>query len=70
MVSSEGPKDRKDKTIKAHGILLRFDQGDLTGQITFHFKKGEGIVGHEIKEIARWGGSKASESINVFDGRK
>ena len=65
MVSSHpnNEKSRKEKTIKAHNVLLRFDEQDISGQVTFHFKKGEGIVGHEVREIMRWN----THTVNAND---
>lgn len=54
MNSSNKQSDRKGKIVDANSILLRYDTKDTSGQVTFHFKKGEGIVGHEIYEKVRW----------------
>ena len=56
MVSSHPDNERlrKEKTIKAHSILLKADERDFSGCVTFHFSRGQGIVGHEVIEKARW----------------
>lgn len=68
MVSSSqnNTKARKDKVLQAHTKLLRFDDSDVSGSITFHFKKGEGIVQTETREVERWNGTLNSNSILEF----
>ncbi len=68
MVSSNpvtNAKSRKEKTLKGHTILLKFDEQDISGQVIFHFKKGEGIVAHEIFERHRWQ-TVGTDSIKVY----
>jgi hypothetical protein len=38
-------------------MLLLLDERDISGSITFHFKKGEGIIQSEIRECERWLGT-------------
>jgi hypothetical protein len=68
MVSSSGNNDkvRKDKTLKAHKMLLFLDDRDISGSITFHFKKGEGIVQSEIRDVERWNGTTNTNNILEF----
>lgn len=56
MVSSNpnNERNRKNKTIKAHSLLLKVDERDFNGSVTFYFKKGQGIVGHEVIEKSSW----------------
>ena len=39
--------------MKAHAILLRLDDKDFNGNVTFSFKKGEGLLTYKIEEIGR-----------------
>ena len=68
MVSSSPNNDkaRKDKTLKAHKMLLILDERDISGSITFHFKKGEGIVQSEIRDVERWNGTTNNNNILEF----
>ena len=53
---------RKDKTLIAHRVLLKFDERDMSGQVTFHFQKGVGIVKHEIHEFVSWSAKTTNEN--------
>jgi hypothetical protein len=69
MVSSHPDNERlrKEKTIKAHSILLKADERDFSGCVTFHFRRGQGIVGHEVIEKSQWNTSNENKVL-VFNG--
>ncbi len=66
MYTSDNTKARKDKTIKAHHILLKADQQDFQGSITFNFSKGKGIVHWEVRMTEQFTESVESNKIIVF----
>ena len=68
MVSShpDNERARKEKTIKAHSILLKIDTMDVSGSVTFHFSKGQGIVNHEIRICEKWiGATNENKYLNL-----
>ena len=70
MISSGGDrtKIRKDKTLRAHRLILEFDEKDINGQVLFHFQKGVGITSHEIKEFSSWKDSTTDDNkVLVFN---
>lgn len=66
MYSSDDSKNRLDKTLKAHRIILDYDKKDISGSITFHFQKGQGIVNHEIRECHKWNGTLNENKVVEF----
>ena len=70
MVSSSdaSKQKRKDKTLIAHRMLLNFDEKDKFGSVTFHFKKGEGIVRSEIREFESFNGTYNDNNVLTFNG--
>jgi hypothetical protein len=69
MISShpDNERGRKEKTIKAHSILLKADERDFSGCVTFHFRKGQGIVGHETIEKSQWSISMNENKVLAFE---
>lgn len=67
MYSSNQERTRKEKTIKAHNILLKVDERDISGHVIFHFRKGQGIVGHEIMEKNNWGSDSGDNRTIAFN---
>lgn len=66
MVSSDSNRNRKEKTLKAHRILLELDEQDFGGSVTFHFKRGQGIVTKEIRDIEHWNGTVSENKVIAF----
>lgn len=68
MVSSRpnNEKSRKDKICKANSILLRFDQQNMSGKVTFHFGKGQGITGHDTQVFDQWNTYTTNETTEVY----
>lgn len=69
MVSSNGDRNRKEKTLKAHRILLDLDERDFGGSVTFHFKKGQGIVMDEVRSVEHWNGTVSDTKVIAFDAK-
>lgn len=50
MVSSNKTRNRKEKILQAHKILLRLDDNDFQGTIRLSFKSGEGLMSWALEE--------------------
>jgi hypothetical protein len=46
---------------------LKADERDFSGCVTFHFRKGQGIVGHETIEKSQWSISMNENKVLAFE---
>lgn len=50
MMSSNGLRNRKEKVLQAHKVLLRLDDIDFQGTIRLSYKAGEGLMTWALEE--------------------
>ena len=65
IVSRSKTQERKEKTLKAHAILLKLDARDFRGNVTFCFKQDDGISACKIEEIVRFNCHEKGSDIDL-----
>ena len=69
MISSSMDRNRKEKTLEAHKMLLKLDEADISGSITFHFAKGAGIVQSEVRDVRKWNNTTSENKVIDFSSK-
>lgn len=69
MHSSNKTKERKEKILAAHSILLLLDSNNFAGNVKLSFKKNEGLMTYIIEEYGSFVNDGKPKSIALEVGR-